>query len=106
MVGLADVLKTCLDEFYGMGWGWQLRKLKAYDDVAQTYAVLAVPLHHRDEMGVMVMARILNDQIVIEADKTDRPLVDKLLEMGVLRQQIVLAYQNEPVNEIDPLFAT
>ncbi len=45
----------------------------------------------------MVMARVEGDKVIIEEDLTDRPLVDALLQAGIAREQIVLAYAGDPI---------
>ncbi|MHB8625183.1 MAG: element excision factor XisI family protein [Aggregatilineales bacterium] len=42
---------------------------------------------------LIIMARIVEDQIVIDIDKTNKPLSDALQQAGVPGQQIVLAWQ-------------
>ena len=44
----------------------------------------------------------MEGHIVIERDVNDKPLVDALLQAGIPRKQIVLAYAGEPVNEPVP----
>jgi hypothetical protein len=48
---------------------------------------------------ISILARIVGNRIVIEEDKTNKPLVDALLQAGVPREQIVLAYAGEKVEE-------
>ena len=43
------------------------------------------------------MARMYGEQIIIEDDNTDRPLYQSLLQRGIPRNQIVLAYAGEPI---------
>jgi sulfur carrier protein ThiS len=43
------------------------------------------------------MARIVGNRVVIEEDMTDKKLVDALQQRGILRDQIVLAYEGEPI---------
>lgn len=47
-----------------------------------------------------LIVRILNDHIIIEHDDNNKPLVDALVQDGVERSKIILAYLNEPVSEI------
>ncbi len=47
------------------------------------------------DMGLVV--RLINDKIVIERDVNDKPLVDALVQAGIPRQQIILAYAGEPL---------
>jgi len=46
-----------------------------------------------------LVARIKNNHIIIEYDVNDKPLVDALIQAGVPRKQIVLAYAGENVEE-------
>ncbi len=46
-----------------------------------------------------LVAHVVNGTIIIERDVNDKPLVDALLQAGVPRDQIVLAYAGEPTNE-------
>ncbi|GIK67262.1 MAG: hypothetical protein BroJett018_50560 [Chloroflexota bacterium] len=43
------------------------------------------------------MARIKGDYIIIEDDRTDKPLVKRLVAAGIPRERIILAYANEPL---------
>lgn len=46
-----------------------------------------------------LIARLVDDCIVIERDINDKPLVDALVQAGVPREQIFLAYLGEPLPE-------
>jgi XisI protein len=48
---------------------------------------------------ISILARIVGNRIVIEDDKTNKPLVNALLQAGVPREQIVLAYAGEKAEE-------
>jgi XisI protein len=52
---------------------------------------------HIVDTGLVV--RLVNDKIVVERDVNDKPLVDALVQAGVPRGQIVLAYAGESVEE-------
>jgi hypothetical protein len=62
----------------------------------KVYAVIIIdhPLR-KQPAGVMVVARVVGNKVIIEEDLTDRPLVDALIEAGIPREQIVLAYAGE-----------
>ncbi|MBL8156207.1 MAG: XisI protein [Anaerolineae bacterium] len=49
--------------------------------------------------GISLVVRLIGNFVVIERDQNDKPLVDALLEAGILRSQIVLAYAGEPAPE-------
>ncbi|HRF95982.1 MAG TPA: element excision factor XisI family protein [Aggregatilineales bacterium] len=45
--------------------------------------------------GIIVMAHIIHDMVVIETDNTDRPLYEALMGAGIPREKIILAYAGE-----------
>jgi hypothetical protein len=63
----------------------------------QLFAVIEVPDHdHPDRMPlIVVMARIVGDNVVIDADATDRPLYEALLIAGIPRENLILGYLGE-----------
>lgn len=52
------------------------------------------------DTGIIVQR--LGDQVVIEHDVNDKTVLDALLQAGVPREQIVLAYNGEIVENIEP----
>jgi hypothetical protein len=63
-----------------------------------TYTVNAVgTFNKRHTSNIVVLARVADDKIIIEEDRTDKPLIDALEQRGVPRDKIVLAYAGEPV---------
>ncbi|MEM9954393.1 MAG: element excision factor XisI family protein [Chloroflexota bacterium] len=46
-----------------------------------------------------LFVRVIADKIVIEVDKNSKPLVDALVQAGIPREQIILAYIGEKVPE-------
>jgi hypothetical protein len=42
-----------------------------------------------------LVARLSGDKIVVEHDVNDKPLVDALMQAGISRNQIILAYMGE-----------
>ena len=72
------------------------------DEVAQRYAVIAIPdLPEERPAWITVMARIEDDLVIIEEDTAlDKPLVDALMvNGGIPREKIVLAYKGETIPE-------
>lgn len=79
---------------------WKARSFFVADTQRQIYTVLVVPdLPRPFTARVEIMARIVDDKIVIEEDTTDRPLVEALVRAGVPREQIILVYAGETVPE-------
>ncbi len=46
-----------------------------------------------------LLVRMLGETIVIEHDQNDKPLFEALVQAGIPRTQIVMAYAGEPVPE-------
>jgi len=46
-----------------------------------------------------LVARVAGDRIIVERDVNDKPLVDALVQAGVPRRSIVLAYAGESVTD-------
>ena len=53
---------------------------------------------HQADTGLVV--RLINDYIVIEHDMNNKPLVDALVQSGIPRNRIILAYAGEQVPEL------
>ncbi len=73
------------------------------DDQNLTYAVVIVPNWPKPfSSEIVVLARIVDDLIVIEEDTTDKPLLDALMVNGdIPREQIVLAYIGETIPHVE-----
>lgn len=100
---MKHILREEVRKYAGRGWGLGVRLLPLLDDENETYAVNAVDYPERKDYAVVVvLARLLNGKIVIEEDATNKKLVDALLQRGISRNDIILAYENEPVPETAP----
>lgn len=96
MADLAAILQTEVKKYAGSGRGHNLRLLPLLDVEHHTYAVNAVQNPRKNtRAGVVVLARLLGDKIIIEEDATDKPLVDALIQQGIPRENIILAYAGE-----------
>jgi hypothetical protein len=47
--------------------------------------------------NVSLVLRIVGDMVIVERDQNDKIVLDALLQAGVPRSQIILAYAGEPV---------
>lgn len=62
----------------------------------QVFTIISIgALRERHFAATSLVARVVNDHIVIDHDVNDKPLVDALVSAGIPRQQIVLAYAGE-----------
>jgi hypothetical protein len=98
MAALADVVREVV--FWYAAKGLELRTFALANEPEGIYAVNVVdtPKDFRPA-GVVVIARIVGDHVVIEEDLTDRPLVDRLVEAGIPRERIIKAYAGEALPE-------
>jgi hypothetical protein len=71
----------------------------AVSDVArQIYVAIVVPDRPRPfPARVIVMARVVDDIVIIDEDTTDRPLWEELVRAGIPRDQIVCLYAGEEI---------
>lgn len=99
---LVNIVKAEVEKYASDGEGINLRLFSILDDVRQHYTVIAVDHPKRKNLaGVVVMARVEGDQVIIEEDATDKPLLDALIQAGIPREKIILAYAGEPIPEVD-----
>jgi len=63
------------------------------DDAKRTYSFVSVPHHDPQDALIVMLARITADnRVVIETDRTDKPLYEALINAGIPRSQIIRAY--------------
>jgi hypothetical protein len=102
MGGLVDIVREEVAKYAGNGRGANIILFPILDDVHQTYTVTAVDYPVREDIAlIMVLARVVGDKVVIQEDTTDKKLVDALLQRGIPRSQIVLAYDGEPIPDAE-----
>lgn len=101
MDSLTAVLIQELDKYTGVGLN--AIGIPIYDHERRYYTVTVIDYPKRKyPAGLAILARIADDKIIIEEDRTDKKLVDALLQQGVPREKIILAYAGEPVPEALP----
>ena len=54
----------------------------------------------RHVSGVSLVVRIVADKVIIERDQNDKVAVDALMQAGIKREDIILAYAGENVPEM------
>src|SRR5215475_9278549 len=91
MASLRDVVKEVVFS-YASG-GLNLRTYPLPNEDLSIYGVNVIDWPERHSpASVVVLARIEGDQVIIEEDLTDRPLVEALVSAGIPREQIILKY--------------
>lgn len=68
------------------------------NDAEQIYTVVDIAtIRGKRLVSTVLIARLLDDQIVIELDHNNKELGDALKARGVPQDQIILAYRGDPV---------
>jgi XisI protein len=94
MASLTDIVKEVIFS-YASG-GLNLHTYALSNEQERVYAVNVVdwPERHRPA-SVVALARVEGDNVIIEEDLTDRPLVEALVQAGIDRGRIILKYAEE-----------
>lgn len=75
---------------------WQCRVFFIADEKRQIYSVIGVPDYPREwSARADVIARVVGNKVIIEEDRTDRPLYEALMRAGIPREQMILVYAGE-----------
>jgi hypothetical protein len=74
--------------------GLNARNYAILDSQRQLFAAMSVAEKDitPDRVVPIVMARLEGDLVIIEADNTNKPLSEALIQAGIPAEQIVLAY--------------
>lgn len=95
---LIDTLRNVLEGYTGKALNGYSYLTESKDGKA--FAVVSVGyLPDKRIVDAGLIVRLVGTHIVIERDVNDKPLVEALLAAGIPREQIVLAYAGEPVEE-------
>lgn len=99
MASLTEIVKQ--EVFWYAGGGSKVKYLPFANEIEQAYTVNVIDTpERRQPAGVVVLARVIGDYVIIEEDLTDRPLVDRLVAAGIPREKIILAYAGEPLPDV------
>ncbi len=98
MDSLKQRLITSLERFAGEGLGGYA--FLTVNAEANVFVVTDIAITQgKREVHTSIFVRLLGETILIEQDDNEPPLVDALLQAGIPRSQIILAYAGEPVPE-------
>ena len=94
---LASIVQKVVED-YADGIWFKASAYAVCDPVRQIYAAIVVPDYPRKfKAGLVVMARVVGDTVIVEHDTTDQPFFQELLRQGIPREKIVLTYAGEQV---------
>lgn len=98
-----DTLKQIVREVVA---GYAGKALNGYSYLTQSdegdvYTVVDIARVKQQHIsGVSLVVRIVNDKVIVERDQNDKPLVDALMQAGIPREMIILAYAGENVPDL------
>ncbi len=96
-----DILKKTLAGYTGKALnGYSYLASSSDERLFTVISIGHVPNKRIVNSGLIV--QVVGNRIVIERDINDKPLVDALVQNGIPREQIILAYAGEPVEELIP----
>ena len=96
---LKSVLEKTIESYTGKGLNGYAYLI--YDPVRGVYTVISVGYTKgQRSVDANLIVRVVDDKIIIERDMNNKILLDALLQAGVPRRQVILAYAGEPVPEI------
>ena len=95
----ATLKQVLLDEMRRYaGEGLNATSYLTQDETERLYTIVDIATIQGERLvSTVLIARIVDDQVVIELDHNNKELVDVLLARGVPRGQISLAYRGDPV---------
>lgn len=93
---IKQILLEEMQQYTGKGLN-DYAYLTANDD-QEIYSIIDIAtIRGHRIVGTVLVTRLVQNQIVIEIDNHDKPLVDALTARGVPEEQIILAYRGDPV---------
>jgi hypothetical protein len=96
---LKSVLEKTIEGYTGKGLNGYAYLIN--DPVRDVYTVISVGyINGQRIVDADLIVRLVDDKIIIERDMNNKILLDALLQAGVPRSQIILAYAGEPVPEV------
>jgi hypothetical protein len=96
MDSLKEIFETVINGYTGEGLNGTAYLV--HDPLLDVYTVISSGYIHQHRVtDANLIVRLIGDKIVIERDMNDKILADALVQAGIPRSKIVLAYAGEPV---------
>ncbi len=90
------LIKTVYDVVMGYARkGLNSQSYFTHNDDNTIFSVVTVTATHTSFVSLLV--RISNSVVIVEQDRNDKTLVDALLQAGIQRESIRLAYKGQPI---------
>jgi hypothetical protein len=99
MATLQETVRTVIKEYAVDGANFKSYLTANHDEDLFTVVDIARDQDNRRFTATSIVLEILENLIVIVHDDNNKPLVDALVQAGIPRSQIILAYEGETVPE-------
>lgn len=98
---LREILTTVLESYTGRGYNGYSYLTSSTDQ--RHFVVTSVgTVQGKRIVNTGLVVQLADDTIIIDRDINNKPLVDALIQAGLPRSQIILAYAGEAVPEFTP----
>jgi hypothetical protein len=100
--GLIEIVRREVADYAGAAYKAKTCFVEHNEPV---FAVLDIPNDDypvKLQSAIIVMARIIDELVVIDVDITDKPLFQELLRCGIPREQMILRYAGETLPKPEP----
>jgi hypothetical protein len=96
---IIETLKTEMAKYAVPGFNLVSHMME--DSAQQLYTVVTTVIEPNERYSfTSLYVRVVGDKIVIEHDANSDPLYEALLQAGIPREQIIVAYAGEPVPDV------
>jgi hypothetical protein len=101
MDSLKEVVQRVVSGYAGRGLN-SISYLTQNDDGSVLTVTDFARIQGKHISGISLIVRIVDEFVIVERDQNDKIVKDALLQAGVPREKIILAYKGEPVPETTP----
>lgn len=98
MDSLKDVVHRVVSGYAGRGLN-SIGYLTQNDDGSVLTVTDFARIRGEHISGISLIVRIIDERVIVERDQNDKIVKDALIQAGVPREMIILAYAGEPVPE-------
>jgi hypothetical protein len=95
---LKQIVQKTMEGYAGEGLGGYAYLTTNRDNTVFTVIDIS-EVRGKREVYTSLAVRLVGQHVVVEHDDNNKPLVDALVQAGIPRNQITLAYAGEPVPE-------
>jgi hypothetical protein len=97
MATIPDIVHEVLSEYAVDGANFKSHLTRSMDGSTYTVLDIARDEHGQRFVATSVVIQLVDGFVIVEHDDNDKPVVDALVQAGIPREQIILAYAGENV---------